>query len=301
MRETFVTTPDGRVAVADYGGRGPDVLLLHGSGRTLADWGLVVPLLHGRRVVAMDFRWHGLSEDRGDVGLSPLADDIEAVVAALGLVAPVVAGHSLGGMAAAVYATRHAECPGAINLDGHGRGDRDDFPGIDDDTYNAFQAQVDEIIATQAAQPRSGDDAWRDEVIRTRRSAAIAMNWKLSARLVEEINARSIRHDDRGTWRLRPGPEYGEAIAAALEGIKLFDIYRARQCPLLVYQCTKYISMPDPAMNHVLDERQRHLTERLSALSDGQPAMRTRTVDAGHMVVFERPEMVAEDILAFQG
>ena len=70
MSELVVETPHGRVAVVDYGGTGPGLVLLHGAGRTLGDWGLVLPYLREqRRVVAMDFRWHGLSSDEGDVGL----------------------------------------------------------------------------------------------------------------------------------------------------------------------------------------------------------------------------------------
>src|SRR5262245_66635712 len=98
MTEHRITTPHGTVAVVDYGGDGPDVLLLPGGGRTLADWEPVRPHLRGRRVVAADFRWCGLSSDEGDVSLEADADDAEAVIDALRLDHPVISGHPLGGL-----------------------------------------------------------------------------------------------------------------------------------------------------------------------------------------------------------
>jgi pimeloyl-ACP methyl ester carboxylesterase len=83
MAEHRITTPHGTVAVVDHGGDGPSVLLLHGGGRTLADWELVRPHLRGRRVVAADLRWHGFSSDEGDVSLEANADDAEAIIDAL--------------------------------------------------------------------------------------------------------------------------------------------------------------------------------------------------------------------------
>lgn len=142
MTEHRITTPHGTVAVVDYGGDGPDVLLLHGGGRTLADWELVRPHLRGRRVVAADLRWHGFSSDEGDVSLEANADDAEAIIDALGLDNPAIAGHSLGGMVAAVYATRHPDCPGVANLDGHGLGTPDQYEGIGAEQLEAFHNQL---------------------------------------------------------------------------------------------------------------------------------------------------------------
>ncbi|WP_457033528.1 alpha/beta fold hydrolase [Kitasatospora sp. P5_F3] len=115
------------LAVRDYGGSGQDVLLIHGGGRSGSDWDPFAKVLleQGLRPVAMDLRSHG---DSGSApwSWSAAADDVTAVVAALGLTEPVVIGHSLGGMTAAVWATRHPECRLAVNLDGHGNPSRPD-------------------------------------------------------------------------------------------------------------------------------------------------------------------------------
>lgn len=90
-----------------------DILLLHGGGRTSEDWAQVVPLLevNDHRPVAInlppmaEFTWDGALE-----GVAKTA---------AGLDNPAVVGHSLGGIVCALWATRHPECPFAINFDGH--------------------------------------------------------------------------------------------------------------------------------------------------------------------------------------
>lgn len=90
-----------------------DILLLHGGGRTSGDWSQVAPLLEANdhRVAAVDLR--PMAEFTWEDALVDLAHD------ATGFDNPAIVGHSLGGIIAAVWATRHPECPFAINFDGH--------------------------------------------------------------------------------------------------------------------------------------------------------------------------------------
>ncbi|WP_182908856.1 alpha/beta fold hydrolase [Microbispora sp. H13382] len=61
------------------------------------------------------------------------ARDVAAVAEEYGLHRPMIVGHSLGGMFAALWAGEHAECPLAVNLDGHGNPTRpDQFFGLDE-------------------------------------------------------------------------------------------------------------------------------------------------------------------------
>ncbi|MBE1537996.1 alpha/beta fold hydrolase [Actinomadura algeriensis] len=114
--------PSGGVdlAVRDHGGDGPAIVLLHGGGRTMDDWRLVVPrlLATGLRVVTADLRGHGASAPALWAWTDTL-DDLAAVIDHRGLDRPAVVGHSLGGIIAALWAARHSECPLAVNLDGH--------------------------------------------------------------------------------------------------------------------------------------------------------------------------------------
>ncbi|GAA3007011.1 alpha/beta hydrolase [Streptosporangium longisporum] len=129
-----VVAGDVRITAEDHGGHGQDVLLLHGGGRTREDWDAFATLLLGAgfRPVAMDLRGHGES------GAAPwswrdVAADVAAVAEEFGLHRPVVVGHSLGGMVAALWAGDHPECPLAVNLDGHGNPTRPgQFPGLDE-------------------------------------------------------------------------------------------------------------------------------------------------------------------------
>jgi len=296
VTEHRITTPHGTVAVVDYGGEGPDVLLLHGGGRTLADWVLVRPHLRGRRVVAADFRWHGFSSDEGDVSLEASADDVEAIIAALGLDNPAIAGHSLGGMVAAVYATRHPDCPGVANLDGHGKRTLDEHEGISAEQLEAFENQMKQLQSEEISQATAGDDAWHDAFLS--RSVA-AMDWMGVERSEAEARAKRffVRADD-GTWNLRPNPHHLTLLLPELESLRLFDIYRAVECPLMIYNCMRIVSMPEPGADEVMTAYRRGLARDLKTLEAERRNVRVRTVDATHDVIFEMPEEVARDILS---
>jgi pimeloyl-ACP methyl ester carboxylesterase len=140
------------MATYDFRGTGRDVLLLHGGGRTSSDWEAVTDLLQadGYRVVAMDLRGHG------DTAPAPwsfpaVLDDIATVVADLRLDRPAVIGHSLGGMVAALWAGQHADCPLAMNIDGHGNPTRpDQYAGLDDKASAAAHALLMGSLMTMA-------------------------------------------------------------------------------------------------------------------------------------------------------
>ncbi|MCG5220569.1 alpha/beta fold hydrolase [Streptosporangium sp. KLBMP 9127] len=92
-----------------------EILLLPGGGRTSRDWERAAPVLRaaGLRTVAIELP---------EMGTWSWPGALTAVAAAIeehGMDRPVVAGHSLGGLVAALWATEHPECPLAVNLDGH--------------------------------------------------------------------------------------------------------------------------------------------------------------------------------------
>lgn len=115
--QTLVRSGTVDIAVRDHGGDGPPVLLLHGAGGDLSAWQTLAPQLNVR-AVAVDLRGHGQSGD-GAWEWDAVLDDLDAVTDHLGLDAPAVVGHSLGGMLAGMWARRHPDCPAAVSLDGH--------------------------------------------------------------------------------------------------------------------------------------------------------------------------------------
>jgi pimeloyl-ACP methyl ester carboxylesterase len=125
---------DVPIVAEDHGGQGRDVLLLHGGGRTRRDWDALAGLLMsaGFRPVSMDLRGHGESGE-APWSWEEAPADVAAVVEEFGLHRPMIVGHSLGGMVAALWAGEHPECPLAVNLDGHGNPTRpDQFLGLDE-------------------------------------------------------------------------------------------------------------------------------------------------------------------------
>ena len=88
----------------------PRVLLLHGwAFDSLTAWHRLIPLLAGEaRVLAVDLRGHGKSDRiRGRFSVEDLADDVAAVLDALGPGRYTVVGYSLGGLVAQALARRH--------------------------------------------------------------------------------------------------------------------------------------------------------------------------------------------------
>ena len=109
---SFVTTRSGRVHLLDVG-TGAAVLLVHGSGRSIADWqeGLAERLAATRRVIAFDSYGFGLSarDHPGQYGLALWARQAVDVLDALGIDRAVILGHSAGGAVAACLAADHPE------------------------------------------------------------------------------------------------------------------------------------------------------------------------------------------------
>ncbi|MDA0987954.1 MAG: alpha/beta hydrolase [Chloroflexi bacterium] len=83
----------------DYGGRGRDLLLLHGFASNARFWELAAPYLaENFRVLALDQRGHGASA-KPDSGYDfpTVAADVASFVDSLGLNRPILVGHSWGG------------------------------------------------------------------------------------------------------------------------------------------------------------------------------------------------------------
>lgn len=90
------------------GGPGPPLVMLHGLTDSGACWSPVARALEGGVDVVMpDARGHGGSDapERG-YGYAELAADAMGLIRGLGLASPVLVGHSMGGMTAALVASR---------------------------------------------------------------------------------------------------------------------------------------------------------------------------------------------------
>lgn len=147
---------DTELASKDYGGDGTPVLLLHGAGANLDAMAPLAQALRARhRVLAVDLPGHGQSPD-ADWDWPITIAALDEVVRAHGLGAPIVVGHSLGGMLAALWADTHPDCPAAVSLDGNPppAGPRH-LPGLADAAaeFARLQATFDAMAAAMTGMP----------------------------------------------------------------------------------------------------------------------------------------------------
>lgn len=96
---------DGTRIAYRVAGAGDPVLFVHGSATTSADWLLARSLLLDRfTVVTMDRRGRGQSGDGAHYSIDREAEDVSAVLAAVG--AELLVGHSFGAMCSILTAAR---------------------------------------------------------------------------------------------------------------------------------------------------------------------------------------------------
>ena len=97
-REFRVQVGDLSITAFEWAGEGRPVLLAHATGFHARTWDAVARLLPGHRVVAVDFRGHGRSDNpEPPILWSHFAQDLVAVAEHAGLEGVVGVGHSMGG------------------------------------------------------------------------------------------------------------------------------------------------------------------------------------------------------------
>lgn len=111
----------GRTWLTDVPGPTPDapvIVLLHAVGCTgLLTWFPVIPRLAERyRVITFDQRWHGRGITSERFLVSDCADDVAAVIDALGLDRPIIAGYSMGSVVAQRVWRQHPDTVGGLIL-----------------------------------------------------------------------------------------------------------------------------------------------------------------------------------------
>jgi N-formylmaleamate deformylase len=291
---TFVEGQAGRIAVVDHGGEGPDVLLLHGANRNLLDWEPVRPQLSGLRLVAMDLRGHGRSDPPADddYGWEAHFADVNAVIAALGLRAPYLVGHSLGGTIAVRYAATYG-ATGIVDLDGFGGGVPSLYPGLSAD--EVAQRRADQLAMYR--HPTGGERVGADgaaQLVEQARVLADVFDWDLE--LAEAAARRAQVPMGDGQFALRPSLRVLPALMAPTEGWDMFAELRTLTTPGLIVQ-----GGHTPPLDQ-LPAEQRELTEALvKGVTREVDALRTangpvtavRIEDAAHMVHLDAPHAVA--------
>ncbi|GAA1470348.1 alpha/beta hydrolase [Microbacterium thalassium] len=212
----------------------PTVLAVHGITSSHLAWPFVARRLPGVRIVAPDLRGRGRSNGiEGAAGMAAHADDLAALLDAVGIDRTVVVGHSMGGFVSLVFAHRHPERVSRVLLvDG---GLPLDVPaGLDTDTLVAGIlgptaqrlsmrfADVGEYLDFWRKHPAFGE-AWSDDLERY-----------LAYDLVDDGEgafrpATSYRTTADDTVDMNTGSALPEALAAIAHPVRLITVPRGLQ------------------------------------------------------------------------
>ncbi|MGA5194735.1 alpha/beta fold hydrolase [Streptomyces exfoliatus] len=276
----------------DFGGDGPQLVLLHGYGRSLHDWDFAAPLLAaaGHRVLAVDLPGHGGSPSISPWTLSTVVEHLADTLDAHGVPEAVVVGHSLGGIVAVEYARAdpdRARARGAVDLDGFWW--PRDRPG---------GAQVTEGLLARAGVV-APPGYIEGQVAHSARSGIPADRAEAAARAA----ARPLPD---GSWQTLPQRTSALELVDELHALGELGVTAwlgGVERPLYVVQAARRPA-PTPGMEW-FDEFStrwaREVSDELDALSRDRPTISVDRIDATHPMILEAPELVAKLVAAFVG
>lgn len=294
FHDVIVTTACGdRIAVRDFGSNGPPIVLLHGAGLNLAMWnGLASRIAEHYHLVALDFLGHGESVASAARSVDKDLAAIEAVVDELGLVHPVLVGHSYGGLLAVLYATTRADCQQVINLDGlaGGRARPDHYLDQPPQSVATFWSTYLAQLSTMVPPTDSGDDAWlQAEYTQAANAQEAGVDPESLAGLLE----RSYGRSGEGMWERKPT---GGALLAMIEElghVDVFGAYREVSCPVTLVLARPQRGLPE-ALEGFLVSYFRAFARAFPSLGDYLPERRLFTVDSEHGFPIEDPDALAD-------
>ncbi|MGI5121920.1 alpha/beta fold hydrolase [Marinactinospora thermotolerans] len=284
-REFEVAVEGGVLAGVDFGGDGPPVLLVHGSGHNAAAWrDAAAHLVAHCHPVAFDLRGHGQST-AASTSPDQYWRDIAAVVARLGWERPVLVGHSTGGYAmTAVTASGLVEPAALCVVDGVVLDDRVTSAAAHAVWRTPESAR--RLRATFGYGLVTDDEGVRAEVERRVRTAPEdPLDAGARPDLVREVARRSFARHDGNRWR-RPSTEEIAVVSDISPDDSVLpsvDVYERIRVPLTI----------------VLADAGFYAERRfeVQAVVDAAPGRRLVEIDSGHNVPMTRPAELAAILL----
>jgi pimeloyl-ACP methyl ester carboxylesterase len=275
--------------VHDYGGEGPQLVLLHGYARSLTDWDSSAALLAaGHRVLAIDLPGHGRSPGISPWAIPSVVGHIADTLDAHGVPEAVVVGHSLGGLVAVEYARANpdrARARGAVNLDGFWWGR--EYPGAER-VSEWLMASAGTIAPPEYIEEQVSNSARLG--IPAERAEAAA---RAAARLLPD-----------GRWQTLPARAETLEILDELHRLGALGVTAWLDgigCPLLLVQAGRR-PPPAPGMEWFGEfsaRLARGVSDELAALSGIRPTISVNRIDATHPMILETPEAVATLVAEF--
>ncbi|HVG65400.1 MAG TPA: alpha/beta hydrolase [Actinomycetota bacterium] len=284
---TSTTTPadravpgDGlRLHARDWSGSGQAVVLLHGLASNARIWDGVASRLAGAglRVVALDQRGHGASEQPGSgYDFATLGRDLSAALAALGIERPVLAGHSWGANVALQFA---ADRPGALAglalVDGA-------LLGVAEWAGPTLDEARRRLAPPRFAVPLTD---WLARAGRFDAGGSGGQPW------VRDYLRAGVDVDDQGVARSRFQFDNHMQVVDALYGQRPPDLYPLVDCPVLLCPAA------DPAADATHAQAKRDAAVRATGLLPS--ATLTWFEDTMHDIPLQRPAELAAELARF--
>lgn len=98
------------ISFLDNEKEGKPFICLHGNFGTASNLAFIEKYYSGR-VIIPDLRGHGLSEHAAEYNIPEYLKDLEILISLLKVDKPIIFGHSLGGIIAMVYESKHQNLP----------------------------------------------------------------------------------------------------------------------------------------------------------------------------------------------
>ena len=275
-RDDWVDLDGLRLHYRDWGGSGQTLVLIHGLASTCHIWDMVAPILsESFAVVALDQRGHGES-DKPDCGydFATVAADLHGFIGALGVVSPVLVGHSWGGNVALECAFTHPSLHRGLCLIDGGTIEVSAAPGMTLERAREEMAPPD--LSGLTLEQLRGMAGSRD------------FGFELTPR-IEQIMFASFDVLGDNTIRPRFNRENHMQVIDAFWEHKPLSLYPQIRCPVLLMPARRRGKEEGEALDR--KEEAIALARRLLPVS--------KTVwleDSVHDVPLQRPELVAEVI-----
>jgi len=284
---TSTTTPadravpgDGvRLHARDWSGSGQAVVLLHGLASNARIWDGVASRLAGAglRVVALDQRGHGASEQPGSgYDFATLGRDLSAALAALGIERPVLAGHSWGANVALQFAAdRPGTLAGLALVDGA-------LLGVAEWAGPTLDEARRRLAPPRFAVPLAD---WLARAGRFDAGGSGGQPW------VRDYLRAGVDVDDQGVARSRFQFDNHMQVVDALYGQRPPELYPLVDCPVLLCPAA------DPAADAAHAQAKRGAAVRASGLLPS--ATLTWFEDTMHDIPLQRPAELAAELARF--